>query len=487
MSAKLYGPLVQTLQQGADQANDPDLQAELWAASARVLETQLHDPGEAIEAWRHALDARPDDETTHIALERLLAASDRQAELAEILEKHLTIVNDPAVRKDIAKRTARLYDQSLKQRDRAIEAWRVVTEIDDADPGRLYVASLAWRDLAGVLQRKIEITTDESNLRVLRLTSARLHDERLGDSQEALAQLRAVLETTPTDGETLEFMDRILSREGQHADLLDVLDRRAAIEDEPAARDTIAMRAAGLLADELSDLEGAIGRYRQIVERSPDNVEAREALWRTARGEELRSAAIAALEPLLRSENAWADLVELLDLKISIEDAPGARVLILSEIATIEETRRGLVARVRGGYPRAGAAGGAGAPGRCGWRLRRAGAGLPGPARRDLRRGLAAGADHAPRRALRGPARGRRGGPRLLPQGRRDPGRGSARPGRRRAGADQARSPVRAGRGPGPQDRDRHRSGAPGRHPGPARHLAHRRARRDRRGAGRVP
>ncbi|HEY8924983.1 MAG TPA: tetratricopeptide repeat protein, partial [Polyangia bacterium] len=346
MSAKLYGPLVQTLQQGADLAGDPDLQAELWAASARVLETQLGDPGQAIEAWNHALAARPDDESTHIALERLLAASDRQAELAEVLEKHLTIVNDPDARKEIAKRTARLYDQGLKQRDRAIDAWRVVTEIDDADMealdalGRLYVASQAWRDLASVLQRKIEITTDATSLRLLRLTAARLHDERLGDSTEALTQLRAILDTAPADAETLEFMDRILSREGQHADLLDVLDRRVAIEKDPAARDTIAMRAASLLADELSDLEGAIGRYRQIVERSPGNEEAREALWRTARGDDYRAAAIAALEPLLRQENAWAALVELLDLKITIEEAPAARVAILSEIAEIEETRR---------------------------------------------------------------------------------------------------------------------------------------------------
>jgi len=221
-----------------------------------------------------------------------------------------------------------------------------VTEIDDADMealdalGRLYVASQAWRELASVLQRKIEITTDATSLRLLRLTSARLHDERLGDSTEALTQLRAILDTAPADAETLEFMDRILSREGQHADLLDVLDRRVAIEKDPAARDTIAMRAASLLADELSDLEGAIGRYRQIVERSPGNEEAREALWRTARGDDYRAAAIAALEPLLRQENAWASLVELLDLKITIEEAPAARVAILSEIAEIEETRR---------------------------------------------------------------------------------------------------------------------------------------------------
>ena len=343
MSAKLYGPYVQTLQKGADLAGDADLQAELWAMSARVLEMQLQDPGEAIEAWRRALEARPDDETTFVALERLLAAGDRQAELAEVLEQHLGVVTDPAQRKEIAKRTARLYDTALKQRERAIEAWRAVTEIDDTDMdaldalGRLYVASQEWRELAGVLQRKIEITTDAPSLRLLRLTSARLFDERLNDAQEALSQLRAILDAAPGDRETLELMDRLLTREAQHADLLDVLDRRTAIETDAPVRDAIAMRAAGLLAEELSDVEGAIGRYRQILEVSPTNAEARAALWKIARGEEYRAGALAALEPLLRAEESWPELIELLDLKLSIEDSPQVRVGILAEMAQIEE------------------------------------------------------------------------------------------------------------------------------------------------------
>ncbi|MES1204848.1 MAG: hypothetical protein ABUS79_02820, partial [Pseudomonadota bacterium] len=220
------------------------------------------------------------------------------------------------------KRTALLYDQSLKQRDRAIDAWRAVLDIDDGDMdaldalGRLYVANLAWRDLAGILQRKIELTTDPQDLRLMRLTNARLFDERLSDPQEALAQLRAILDIAPSDAEALEFLDRILTREGQHADLLEVLDQRAAIEADPPVRAAIAVRAARLLGDELSDVEGAIGRYREIVLTSPDNEEAREALWRIARGDDFRSAAVVALEPLLRAGAAVPELVDLLELKL---------------------------------------------------------------------------------------------------------------------------------------------------------------------------
>ncbi|MBC8131773.1 MAG: tetratricopeptide repeat protein, partial [Deltaproteobacteria bacterium] len=346
LSAKLYGPLVQTLQKGADLSGDADLQARLWAASAGVLEAQLHDPGQAIEAWRQALAARPDDIEAFLALERLLTDANRIAELAEVLEKHIDVVTSPADRKEIGKRIALLYDQSLKQRDRAIEAWRAVLDIDESDMdaldalGRLYIANLAWRDLADILLRKVDLTSDPMNLRLMRLTCARLYDDRLSEPQEALTQLRAILELAPGDAEALEFLDRILTREGQHADLLEVLDQRAAIEADPPVRDAIAVRAARLLGEDLSDVEGAIGRYADILRESPANDEVREALWIIARGEDFRQPAIAALEPFLRAGSEWPALVELLELKLAVEDDATTRAEILAEIAGIEESQQ---------------------------------------------------------------------------------------------------------------------------------------------------
>ena len=343
LSAKLHGPLVQTLQQGADTAGDPELQARLWAASAKVLERQLQDPGQAIEAWRHALGAQPDDAEAFDALERLLAAGNRVPELVEVLEQHLEIATDSALRLGLAKRIAALYDQTLKQRDRAIDAWRAVLEISDVDVdamdslGRLYIAENAWADLASILQRKVELTPDPQNMRLLRLTSARLYDERLNEPMEAISQLRAILDVVPRDPETLEFLDRLLTREAQHADLLEVLDHRAAIESNPAARDELAARAARVLADELMDLEGAIGRYRDILAHNAAHAEARAALWAIARGDDLKANAIAALEPILRAGGEWPALIDLLELKLTTEDAPANRLAILSEIARLHD------------------------------------------------------------------------------------------------------------------------------------------------------
>jgi tetratricopeptide (TPR) repeat protein len=77
VSARLYGPLTETLQKGANEAADPDLQARLWGMTARLIEEHLGDAAQAIEAWRAALQARHDDVDAFLALERLLTAAAR--------------------------------------------------------------------------------------------------------------------------------------------------------------------------------------------------------------------------------------------------------------------------------------------------------------------------------------------------------------------------------------------------------------------------
>jgi len=80
LAGGLYGELVATLEKGAVEAGDPNLQAQLWGMTAQLLEDPLGRASDAIEAWRSALSARPDDRDAFLALERLLSAASRSQE-----------------------------------------------------------------------------------------------------------------------------------------------------------------------------------------------------------------------------------------------------------------------------------------------------------------------------------------------------------------------------------------------------------------------
>jgi tetratricopeptide (TPR) repeat protein len=350
VSARQYGPLVATLQKGAVEAIDPDLQAQLWGISAKLCEEQLDDAAQAVESWRSALSARPDDIDAFLALERLLTQTSRSAELVETLERHAEVVLDANEKKAITKRVAALYEGPLDQRESALRAWEAVLDLDANDVealdalAQLHVAGSSFRDLAEILERKLQLVEVPAHRRSLRIELARLYDEKLQEADQAIQHLRAVLDEASTDGagdkEALAFLDAIFTRDERHADLLEVLDARAGSEASAAARDDFALRAARLTEVELSDVEGAIARYQAILAASPQNAGAREALVTIARGTDYRLSAVAALEPVLRAAKDWAGVVELCELRLAIEDAGADRLATLSEIARIEEIER---------------------------------------------------------------------------------------------------------------------------------------------------
>jgi golgin subfamily B member 1 len=341
-NGRQYQAYVEILRAGTDKADDPGLQAALWAMIAGLLESRLGDAPGAIDAWHSAISARPDDEQSFVALERLLAQAGRSGELAEALEQHLDIVSDTERRKALTKRVAVLYEDALRNADKAVQAWRTVLEIDDSDEealdalARLYIAASEWRELVDIYQRKIELSRDPQSLRYLRFLSARVYEEKLEEPNEAASQLRAVLDGHSGDPDALAMLDRIFTREKQHIELLEILDLRVAGTQGPD-QDALAFRAAQLVEKDLEDASGAIARYRDIVERNPGHDGARTALWQIAKDESYRLQAVAALEPVLRQTREWADLVELLELRLGVEETPGVRLEILTEIARIRE------------------------------------------------------------------------------------------------------------------------------------------------------
>jgi tetratricopeptide (TPR) repeat protein len=344
--ARLHAPLAAALQKGAVEAVDPDLQSRLWTASARLLESPLNRPEDAIEAWRAALAAKTDDRDAFLALERLLTAAGRAGDLVDVLDRHLEISIDGEERKAIAKRIALLQQDALDQADKAVRAWETVLEIDPNDGealealAQLHLGSGAFRELADIYARKIELTDRADERRMLFMQSARIFEEKLTEPDRAIEQLRALLAETPGDGEALADLDRILTAESRHTDLVEVLDLRSGRAREAASRDELAFRAARLTEVEIGDVEGAIGRYARILQGAPGHAGSREALFAIARADDYRLPAVGVLEPIARAGKDWDAVVELLELRLAVEDSGPGRLALLSDIARIDETER---------------------------------------------------------------------------------------------------------------------------------------------------
>jgi tetratricopeptide (TPR) repeat protein len=369
--------LVAILEKAVDGSYDFDLTARVWARIARIHDEQLGDRSQAIDAWRKVTGVHDEDDSAWQNLERLLEAEERSSELVTVLEKRFTLVSDSREQKRLLYRAAELHEKVLGAPEKAIATWRQVLSLDDRDGSalialaRLYEARDAWRDLTWVYGQQIEQADTDSTRRSLRFAMARVYEDKLGDSFEAMGAYKSALEANARDTEALTALGRLYEKENQWADHLEILDKLAALEDgqtDVGDRLTLWLQAARVTEEKIQESDAAIRRYEQILTFEPQaeqelaswmsaaqvelstainkdrfrviqiQGEARLALERLVQSPETRSAAAAVLEPLYRKHSEWRPLIELLELSLSSAADPSDRRRILAQIASLQET-----------------------------------------------------------------------------------------------------------------------------------------------------
>jgi tetratricopeptide (TPR) repeat protein len=360
--------LVGILEKAVESTYDQELLARVQARIAGIYDEKLEEASKAIEAWRRVTAVHDEDDAAWQNLERLLAKVERHAELVAVLEKRFTLTNDLAEQKRLLYQAAGLYETTLGQPERAVATWRQVLQLDESDRealsalARLYEAREQWRDLCWVYTQQIELVDSEAVRRPLRFAMAKVYEEQLGDSFEAIAAYKGALEADPRDAEALSALLRLYEREGQWADHLEALDRLAELsegETRAAERLALQLRAARVTEEKIQEAEAAIRRYQQVIEfsapaardvadwmptESDDQAkmaeiqkEARLQLERLVQDPQTRESAAAVLEPLYRRQSEWRPLIDLLELKLSSEGDLSERRRHLSQIAELYE------------------------------------------------------------------------------------------------------------------------------------------------------
>ena len=325
---RAWDDTVVTLEEGAAVAPNIDLGGSLWARAAEIHEVHRHDRPRAILAWRKVQEARPDDMQPLSALDRLLAREERIAELVKVVERRSELAEDPNVRLVLLHRVAAIYEETLKNPQAAIAAYKNVLSADDADLEALDGLERLYRgtgneprELVQVIERKIELANDpvEASLRrELRLAAAQVYEQQLSEVYQAIGQLTAVLDEDAEDERALAELDRIYSREKMWPELLDVLDRRATVAKAPVVRADLAFRAASLVERDLSDPEAAVPRYGGVLQIVPAHAGARAALEALMTRDGFVEPTAAILEQVYRADRDAAGLIGVYERRLAV-------------------------------------------------------------------------------------------------------------------------------------------------------------------------
>ncbi len=336
------------LEAGLSSVADEYIKTELCLELAELWEEAESEPERVERAYRQLLRQEPDNPDIVLkasrALERIHRASGAHQALAEDLRRQLGFEEAPDRREELFAELAALLEGSLQDPDGAIDIDRQRLELDPTNEEvlaaleRLYEQRARWEPLVEVLERRNELSDDETQQKASLLRVGRIFEDKLGNVDNAIATYRDILSRFGSDEDTLTALTRLYRETERWRELLEIIELRA--DTAEAVDDQIAYRfeAAELMRTKTDEGERAFDVYRELLERMPGHEPTVRALEELAREGEpsLRIAVARRLIEHFQSSSQHADQVRMLEM-VAAQGGPSERVRALLRAAEVSE------------------------------------------------------------------------------------------------------------------------------------------------------
>ncbi len=280
--------LAQVLEYHAAAAGSPGERGKLLRRLARL--TPPDDDAAALERWELVLRTLPSDLEALEVVADMYERSGRWAELAGALER-LEAARPPAVagapdaplRARDLERHARAVGEHLGDATRAIASWRRVLQLSPRSRAALealaaqHEARREWRELADILARQIALHVDVEPARAAAtaLARARLLEEHLGATDEAMRQLETLIaDLDPTHLDAHAVLRRLHEARGDFAAAVRVAERELYLMADPAAKIERGLAIGRTCQHRLGDPARALHAYERVLALAPDHDEA---------------------------------------------------------------------------------------------------------------------------------------------------------------------------------------------------------------------
>ncbi|MFO0695524.1 MAG: tetratricopeptide repeat protein [Polyangiales bacterium] len=322
-----WDDLASVLSLRAETAGDPLDKRDRLRALAEVHERGRNDKAKAFEVLGLAFAEDASDESLVEDLERLATELGSFAELADALASRASTAPDPEVARSLYVRLARIAEQRLGDDVRAIEAYsRALEQVGD-DPelllalDRLHQKTEGWSELAGVLERRVDQTSDPAERAQLLVRLGRLRLEKFEDQRGAFAAFRDVVEAAPDHLEARSALESLVENPGLGLEVVEVLDaayrQTGALDRIPALYEVRIAR-----AESSSERVGMYHELAQLEEqelRQP--AKALAALRKAFELDPRDTGVLAEIERLADTCSAWDGLRGLVEAVTSASDA----------------------------------------------------------------------------------------------------------------------------------------------------------------------
>ncbi|MGB5416177.1 MAG: tetratricopeptide repeat protein, partial [Polyangiales bacterium] len=270
--------LATTYANGIQHTGDPLNKAELGRRLAKVYEEQLHDMERAEETYRFVLGVDDHDANALAALDRIYTEHGAYRALAQVLRKRIDGSNNSSELIDLHFRLGTVLDHRLGRTDEAIEVFNKLLDDHDSEHADtiqalegIYANLERWPELFATFEKELSIALGDSQQADVFARMAKLSSNRLCDSEKAIGLWQRVLDLRGEDPEALNALGDIYASQGNWRDLVDVLEREAAVAEDDAFRVQVYSDLARVWYEKLERERNAIENWERVLDIDPGN------------------------------------------------------------------------------------------------------------------------------------------------------------------------------------------------------------------------
>jgi tetratricopeptide (TPR) repeat protein len=299
---------------------------------AQLAEGELGDAAEAQRVYSEIASLEPPGGPASEKLVELYVAGRDYAKLAELRERQLGAIEDPAARAHIMLELSALYRDRLGDRDQAAVYLHAVLQIDPENQAAL--AAYAdhfrergdWAALADLLEfsydraRAAGAPADDLIRRLEEI--AAVAEKNLADQERALVAWQRIEEIAPSYVRAREAQRRLLLKVKDWARMAALREREAALETDAAKRIDILRGVAQIHRDKLGNTARAVEVYKEVLRADPHDAVAQRALV-----------------DIYEREGDWAGLARTLREQVDLAASKQERVSRLRRLLVIYDEK----------------------------------------------------------------------------------------------------------------------------------------------------
>ncbi len=334
----------EALIRAANACDDEALKVSHFTDAAELYVRYLDNAPRAIEIYASLLQIESLEPAVALkiahSLNELLATEQRDNERLSVLEKIAGWESTSMVRRTVYAEAAKLAEQ-LTLTERALDFWNAVLKENENDLDalgasiRLMHQTEQWEDVVEYLTKRASGPVLKEQRRNDLVQVAVVQLNHLEDTAAAIDTWKSIFTEFGPREDCISQLDGLLSQEGRHQELADILEiaSRQNVENMQG----LLIRLGEINLIELDQAKVALDYYRAVLALDERNEAAIEAVIALIGNEDCHAAAVALLEQTYRRTGNFEKLIGLTEMRLALAGNSPEYFAIMVETAQIYE------------------------------------------------------------------------------------------------------------------------------------------------------